>query len=175
MNRNNLVALLATILICTTYACNKDDDKQEDDPISAETKAKATALDEYLKTNALSLTKYYSDSAIDYIDTDQVVKAETDLWQYVSAWIKDDKYVFNSNGEVTIQQNAIKIPADTSVTLTRSYSVEPTKDGVVFNFVGHEYQPLQYKLINYSDTSLKLQATWNGKTVNSEYKTNPNP
>ena len=173
MNRNILFTLSVAILMCTVCSCNKDDNEAVD-PVSAENKAKAAALEEYLKVNAFSLTKYSSDSPIDYIDTDQVVKTETDLWQYVSSWIKDDKYIFN-NGEVTIEQNAIKIPGDSSATLKRSYSVEATKDGVIFNFVGHEYQPLKYNLINYSDTALILSAEWNGKTVKSEYRSNPNP
>jgi hypothetical protein len=74
---------------------------------------------------------------------------------------------------VTIDQNDIRFATDTSAILTRSYSAEADKDGVAFKFIGHEYQPLNYRLITFTDTNLVVSATWNGKKVISEYKTVP--
>jgi hypothetical protein len=165
--------VLVVILAASVFACKKDNKEPVPDNVSAENKAKAAELQAYLQVNKFSLKNYYSDSAIDYVDTDQVVKAETNLWQYVSHWIKDDKYTFNSGGEVTIEQHGNKIKTDSSSIITRTYSVEPDENGVAFNFVGHEYQPLQYRLVTLSDTLLKLNAEWNGKTVVSEYKIVP--
>jgi hypothetical protein len=152
------------------FACNKNEPV---DPISSEDKAKAAALEDFLKNEKLRLTKYYSETPIDYNDTDQVVMQETDLWKYVSNWLKDDTYSFDANGNVTIEQNANRIESDTNAVLTRHYAVEADVDGVGFDFIGHEYQDLPYRLISFSDTALIVSATWHGKKVISEYKTVP--
>jgi hypothetical protein len=81
------------------FACNKKDDPPVVvDPIDPADKAKATALTEFLQNDKLRLTKYYSETPIDYIDTDQVETLETELWQYVSLWLKDDAYSFDPSG-----------------------------------------------------------------------------
>jgi hypothetical protein len=155
-------------------SCSKDDDDNVVvDPISDEDKAKAAALTEFLKSDRLRLTKYYSETPIDYIDTDQVVKAETDLWDYVSNWLKDDTYIFDASGNITVEQNANRISTDTSAVLMRHYEVTADEQGVGFDFIGHEYQELPYRLISFSDTNLIVSATWNGKKVISEYNTVP--
>ena len=153
------------------FACNKK--SETPDPVSSEDKAKAAALAEFLKSDEFRLTKYYSDTPIDYIDTDQVVMAETDLWKYVSIWLKDDTYSFDGSGNVTVNQNVNRIDTDTAAVLTRSYSVQADAEGVGFKFIGHEYQALNYRLISFTDTNLVVSATWNGKKVISEYKTVP--
>jgi hypothetical protein len=164
MKRALGIILLSVIVI----ACSKDD-KNESDGIKPEDKERAAALSTRLQSGGFRLTKYYSESPIDYIDTDQVVKAETDLWQYVSSWLHDDAYVFGSDGTLTIQQNAIKIPSDPSPTITKQYAVEADREGVSFDFVGHEYQDLTYRLLSFNDSIVQVSATWNGKTVISEY------
>jgi hypothetical protein len=161
--------LLVIMLVVVVFSCKKN----ESDGIKPEDKEKAAALTTFLQSDQFRLKKYYSETPIDYIDTDQVVKAETDLWPYVSSWLHDDNYVFGSNGNVTIEQNAMKISTDASATLTRPYQVKADQTGVSFDFVGHEYQPLQYRLITFNDTMLKVSASWNGKTVISEYNTLP--
>ena len=163
------LVIAVAMLIC---ACNKKDDPVTD-PISSENKAKAAALTDFLKNDKLRLTKYYSDEFIDYIDTDQVVMQEKELWGYVSIWLKDDTYSFDASGNVTIEQNANRMETDTSAILMRNYSVAADVEGVGFKFIGHEYQALNYRLISFSDTSLLVSASWNGKKVISEYKTVP--
>ncbi|HUQ67846.1 MAG TPA: hypothetical protein VM101_16905 [Flavitalea sp.] len=163
-------ALLITVTLIV-FACNKKNDPV--DPISSADKAKAAALTEFLKNDKLKLTKYYSETPIDYIDTDQVVKQETELWQYVSNWLKDDTYTFDAEGNVNVQQNVNRIETDTAAILTRHYSVAADPNGVKFDFLGHEYQDLNYRLISFSDTNLVVSASWNGKKVISEYHTVP--
>jgi hypothetical protein len=153
-------------------ACSKNDEPV-DDPVSPENKAKAADLADFLKSDKLHLTRYYSETPIDYIDTDQVVMQETDLWKYVSNWLKDDHYSFDASGNVTVEQNEDRIESDTNAILTRHYAVEADADGVAFDFIGHEYQDLPYRLIAFSDTNLVVSASWNGKKVISEYKTVP--
>lgn len=169
-------AMFLLVCICISLSCNKDDNDPPpppDDGIKQEDKDRAASLQTYLQQNGFQLKRYYSEVPIDYIDTDQVVKEETDLWQYVSPWLKDDRYVFGSNGQVTVEQNAIRIASDSAATLSRTYSVAADKDGVAFNFIGHEYQPLNYRLESFSEDLLKVSATWNGKEVISEYEPSP--
>lgn len=163
---------LMIAVVIMIFACNKDSEPAED-PVSPEDKAKAAALTDFLKSDKFRLTKYYSDSPIDYIDTDQVVMQETDLWKYVSNWLKDDSYTFDASGNITIEQNANRIESDTNAILTRHYAVEADANGVAFDFIGHEYQDLAYRLITFTDTNLIVSASWNGKKVISEYKTVP--
>ena len=166
--------LLVIVAAFIVVSCSKkDDDKVVVDPIKAEDKAKAAALTEFLKNDRLRLTKYYSETPIDYIDTDQVVKAETDLWEYVSNWLKDDTYIFDASGNITVEQNVNRIDTDTSAILMRHYEVAADEQGVGFDFIGHEYQDLPYRLISFSDTNLVVSANWNGKKVISEYNTVP--
>jgi hypothetical protein len=170
---------LVTMLCCVFLACKKDSDDPAPNPppnnggngtdTLSENELQANALDSFLQVNSFQLTKYYSDSAIDYIDDDSVVMSETDLWAYVSTWLKDDTYTFSTDGNVTIQQNANKHPSDSSETLTRPYEVTADDDGVKISFLTNDYEPLDYRLESFSDTLLKVSAIWNGKHVKSEY------
>jgi hypothetical protein len=162
---------LLIIIAIVIFACNKK--SETPDPIKPEDKAKAAALTEFLKNEKFRLKKYYSETPIDYIDTDNVVKAETDLWPYVSEWLKDDAYDFNQNGEVLVEQNAVKIQTDNSPVLTKQYSVKADIQGVAFDFLGHEYQKLTYRLISFTDSNLVVSAQWNGKVVISDFSTLP--
>lgn len=168
--------LLVFVFLLSTLACDKDDDNNNnppDDGIKQEDKDKAAALQTFLQANGFQISKYYSETPIDYVDTDQVVKAETDLWQYVSPWLKDDRYTFGADGQVTIQQNTVTLPSDATPTLTRPYAVAADQNGVAFDFLTNEYQPLEYRLITFNDTLLKVNATWNGHTVVTEYVPSP--
>ncbi len=163
--------LLVAVIAVALFACKKN--SEAPDPIRSEDKAKAAALSEFLKSEEFRLTKYYSDVPIDYIDTDQVVMQETELWQYVSNWLKDDTYSFRDNGDVLINQEATRYDLDTAAVLTRHFSVTADTGGVGFKFLGHQYQDLDYRLISFSDTNLVVSAKWNGKKVISEYNTVP--
>ncbi len=170
---------LASALICVLMvACKKNSDPPPNNPGGGNdttentdpNELKAASLDSFLQVNTFQLTNYYSDSAIDYDETDTIVKSETELWAYVSPWLKDDTYTFGSDGKVTINQNDAKIPNDASPTLTRPYQVVADNDGVKITFLTNEYNPLDYRLIEFSDTALKVSAIWNGHKVNSDYK-----
>jgi len=164
MKYSFLIALAFIVI-----ACNKENNPALVDPIDPADKAKAAALSDFLENDKLRLTKYYSETPIDYIDTDQVETLETELWQYVSFWLKDDAYTFDISGNVTVEQNANRISADTTPVLARHYEVFADAEGVGFDFIGHEYQDLPYRLISFSDTNLVVSAQWNGKKVISEY------
>ena len=173
------VFLMLCVIGFLFMACSKDSDPAPNDPNDGgndttqntdPNELQAAALDSFLQSNSFQLTRYYSDSAIDYNENDSTVKAETDLWTYVSPWLKDDTYVFGTDGNVTINQNENKIASDTSATLTRPYTVVADDDGVKFTFLTNEYEALDYRLITLSDTLITVSAIWNGKTVKSDYR-----
>lgn len=166
-------SFLLVLAVVLFVSCIKHDDKPSDDGIKPEDKEKAAALQTFLQTNTFKLTRYYSDTPIDYIDTDQVVKEELDLWEYVSIWLKDDRYGFQTDNQVVIEQNAQKIENDASAVIRRKYVVTADQQGVQFKFVNFLYEPLNYRLISMNDSSFIVSATWSGKTVNSEYKRSP--
>lgn len=161
--------LAVIVLICIAFSCKKS----KSDGIDPADKEKAAQLRIFLESKSFQLKKYYSETPIDYVDTDQVVKAETDLWPYVSEWLHDDEYIFNTNGTVTIRQNAKKIDYSNSETITKNFSVEADQNGVGIDFIGHEYHYLAYRLLSFNDTVVKVSATWHGKEVISEYQLIP--
>lgn len=169
--------LMAWVICILIMACKKDSEPAPNNPGGNDTtqnpspnELQAAALDSFLKSNNFQLAAYYSDSAIDYDETDTVVKSETDLWSYVSPWVKDDVYTFGTDGQVTITQNDKKIASDSSATLTRPYTIIADDNGVKFTFLTNEYESLDYRLVEFSDTLLKVSAIWNGKAVKSDYR-----
>ena len=65
-------ALSVILLVFTVFSCKKDDS----DGIKPEDKEKAAALTTMLQSDSFRLKSYYSETPIDYIDTDQVEDVE---------------------------------------------------------------------------------------------------
>ena len=173
--------LVASVFCFLIMACKKDSDPAPNNPNnpnnptdSTDTtdpnELQAASLDSFLQSNSFQLARYYTDTAIDYNETDSVVKSETDLWAYVSPWLKDDTYMFGNDGNVTINQNANKIASDSSATLSRPYAIVADDEGVKVTFLTNEYTALDYRLVSMSDTTVTVSAVWNGHTVKSDYK-----
>jgi len=158
--------LLLIVLVLATLSCKKDNGG---DGIKEEDKAKAASFSALIQKHEYRLTKYYSDEFIDYDITDTEVKSEKELWPYVSEWLKDDAYAFMPNNDVKVTQNAVKIPTDNADVITKRWTVAADKDGVRFNFIGHEYQYLVYRLVSFDDTKLLVWAKWNDHKVYSEF------
>jgi hypothetical protein len=158
-------------VLMTFVACKKEKSApaEEADPIPEEIKAQAAEFTALIQKHEYHLTKYYSLEGIDYDTTDTEVKSETELWPYVSEWLPDDAYTFQSTGDVKVTQNAVKIPENNNSIVMARWSVAATKDGVRFNFVGHQYQYLVYRLVSFDDTKLLVWAKWNGHKVYSEF------
>ena len=125
-------------------------------------KARAVQFQSAIHGNNYKLTAFYSDKPIDYITFDAVVKAETDLWEYVKYYLKDDLNSFTGDASVLIQQNAVKIPGDDSPQLSRSYSTGFDKSFVYFNFIEEAYKPQQYKLSEFDGSKFVLYIDWPG-------------
>jgi len=157
------VALLATTLFS---ACKKEDEASPED------KQKAEDFKSYVVGKQFQLEQYTSDKPIDYIEDDTEVKAETDLWPYVSLWIKDDFNVFDpASGKVTITQNAHKIDGISDEVFTRDIAVGADKDGVYFNFLNYQYNPLKYRVVEFAADHFLVYVDWNaGAKVYSKFK-----
>lgn len=129
----------------------------------------AEELSRFLLDNQLQLSRYYSNEPIDYVDSDSVEKAETDLWPYVSEWLPDDLYVFETEGRLTVVQNQVKAPFNDSAMINRSYMISVNNEKILLKFVNHRYEELTYRVVSFGDKRLTLATTWNGNVVYSEY------
>ncbi|MEP7257084.1 MAG: hypothetical protein ABI687_01825 [Flavitalea sp.] len=153
--------LVAALFILSISACSK-----KDEGASPEDIAKANEFKAFIETKSFQISAndgYYSDKPIDYITDDAEVQSETDLWKYVSLWIKDDVNVFNfTTGQVSITQNAHQIEGNTNATIVKPFSVVADKTGVVFNFMNYQYNPLKYHLVEFTNSYFLVYADWTG-------------
>lgn len=160
------VALVASAVL---NSCSKKDDPPQVNP---EYTKKAEDFKVFVQAKNFRIKNYYSDKPIDYIEDDNQVKSETELWQYVSPWLKDDNNVFDpAAGTVTITQNAEKIPSDASATITKNIRIFADNTGPYFDFLSHEYQPLRYHLVDFADNYFIVYADWHsGEKVYTRFE-----
>lgn len=122
---------------------------------------KANEFKAFLVGKKFQVSEYYSDKPIDYIETDDTVKSETDLWPYVSRWIRDDYNTFDVNtGKVTIDQDSIFIDGNSNNPLVFDFSVGADKTGPYFNFLNYQYKPLRYHLVEFTSTYFLVYVDW---------------
>jgi hypothetical protein len=163
-----IVTYLAVALIATGVlsSCKKGEEASPED------KQKAEDFKSYIVAKQFTLVDYWSDKEIDYVEDDAEVKQETNLWPYVSIWIKDDANVFDvSTGKVTITQNANKYSGVTEDVFTRNFSIGADKDGPYFNFVNYQYNPLKYHLVDFNAEGFTVYVDWHsGAKVFSKFK-----
>ena len=76
-------------------------------------------------------------------------------------WIKDDWNVFDlTSNTVTVTQNAARIPSIPDETFTRSFSIGSDADGVYFDFLNYQYQPLRYRLVEFTGDHFTVYMNW---------------
>jgi hypothetical protein len=144
------------MLIVSLFSCKKETITPSDpNAATHEDSVRADKFSERIQMDAWKLVDYYSLSPIDYIDTNDVVEQETQLWKYTSGWLKDDRYQF-LNDVVYITQNDIKIETTDSATLERKYKIGADKNGVYFEYLTFQYEPLKYKLLELTDKSFTI-------------------
>ena len=145
--------------------------KTVNDKASPEDIARANEFKNTISEKRFQLREYYSDVPIDYIDSDNVVKAETQLWKYVSPWLKDDSNLFVNNAIVRVEQGSIKMPGLDSAVILRSCIIGADLQGPYMDFLSHEYHPLKYRLKDFTDSSFTIYAVWHNKsTVYSKFE-----
>jgi hypothetical protein len=118
------------------------------------------------------LRAFYSDIPIDFVENDDVVKGETDLWGYVNDYIKDDiDELDEESGQVIIYQNDIKIPGSDEAILYRPYKVGTDSEGRYMKFLGPEYEVLHYRLLEITDDYFIIYLKWkHGSTIYSRFE-----
>lgn len=118
------------------------------------------------------LRAFYSDIPIDFIESDDTVKSETDLWSYVNEYIKDDIDELNEDsGRVTVYQNEMKIPGNDDEVISRSYRIGVDIDGQYMQFLGPEYELLHYRLQEFTEDYFIIYLKWkHGSTIYSRFE-----
>lgn len=152
-----IVTYLAVALISTGVlsSCKKGDEASPED------KKKAEEFKSFIVSKKFQIETYYSDKPIDYDEDDTETKAETDLWPYVSLWIKDDFNVFDvSGGKVNITQNIHKIAGNDADVFTKDFSIGADKNGPYFNFLNYQYNPLKYHLVEFTGDHFLVYVDW---------------
>lgn len=162
---------LAVGLLCLAIlsSCKKEDGASPEDI------AKANQFKSFVVSKQFQISEYYSNIPIDYEEDDEEVKSETDLWPYVSLWIKDDLNVFDvSTGKVTVTQGEDKIAGNDAETIVKDFSIGADKDGVYFNFLSHEYNPLKYRLVEFTSEYFIIYLDWHsGSKVHTKFAVIP--
>jgi hypothetical protein len=162
--------LLVTVIIAGGLAsCKKESGA------SAEDIAKANEFKAYIVNKQFQVREYYSDKPIDYVETDTVVKSETNLWPYVSSWIKDDLNTFDvTSGKVTIVQGPDKIQGNSAATIVLDFSIGADKTGPYFNFLNYLYNPLKYHLVEFTNSYFLVYVDWHsGAKVYTKFSVIP--
>jgi len=118
------------------------------------------------------LKAFYSDIPLDFIETDDVIKSETDLWSYVKEYIKDDiNELFNDSTLLLVYQNEIKIPGNDAPVLEKYYDIGTDGDGKFINYIGPEYELLHYRLQEFNDDYFIIYIKWkHGSTLYSRFE-----
>jgi hypothetical protein len=132
---------------------------------------KAEEFQKIVSDKKFQIKAYYSDIPVDYIETDDVVLQETELWGYVSEYLKDDINTFVSNNtDVTIEQNDVKMPGLDDAVLNRKYFIGVDEKGVYMKFLDYQYNPLTYRVYEMTDTYFILAIKWKqGATLYSRF------
>lgn len=148
--------LSALFMVSLLSSCKKDE-------TSAEDIAKANEFKASLLGKRYQVKEYYSDKPIDYITDDEEVKQETNLWEYVSLWIRDDYNMFDfTTNQVTVSQNEIKIDGNTNAEILKPVAIGADKDGVYFDFLNYQYNPLRYRLVEFTSQYFVVYTGWTG-------------
>lgn len=137
--------------------------------------SKAKLFQDFIVTNKFQLKAFYSDIPIDYITTDDTIKQETNLWSYVSNYLKDDYNIFMPGStDITIDQNAIKMPGLEDSVLHKKYQITYDDNGVHLLFLDYQYNPLTYNLNKIGPDYFILSVKWNhGATLFSRFERIP--
>jgi len=148
---------MMAIMLCLLASCSKELSLELGDVDAAKTKA----FHDLVATKKFQLKGFYSDVLVDYIENDDTVKQETNLWPYVSNYLKDDYNIFLPNGtDVTVMQNQIKMPGINEEVLHKKYHVSKDKYGVHIDFLDYKYSQLKYDLYKTGTGYFILSIKW---------------
>ncbi len=154
--KESLLFVLMALSFSALNSCSKNGDNK------ALNEKKATEFKTILDLKHFRLVDFYSDKPIDYIQTDVEVKSETDLKAYIKPYLLDDDNYFDDESGVVITQNTQKKPGLTAPVLNRNYSVSADENSAYLDFLDYDYNPVKYKLGEYSTTWFTIYLDWPG-------------
>lgn len=152
----SLLFVLMALSFSALNSCSKNGDTK------ALNEKKASEFKTILDLKHFRLVDFYSDKPIDYVTTDTEVKSETDLRLYIKPYLLDDDNYFSNEGGVVITQNQQKKPGLTDPVLNRNYNVTADENSAYLDFLNYDYDPLKYKLGEYSAGSFTIYLDWPG-------------
>jgi len=154
--KQSLQLVLIALSFSAMYSCTKNGDTK------ALNETKAKEFKAILDLKHFRLVDFYSDKPIDYVTTDTEVKSETDLKIYIKPYLLDDDNYFDNEGGVVITQNTQKKPGLTDPLLNRNYSVSSDENGVYLDFLDYDYNPIKYKLGEFTTAGFTIYLDWPG-------------
>lgn len=154
--KQSLLFVLFALFFSAMVSCTKNGDTKELN------EKKATEFKTILDLKHFRLVDFYSDKPIDYVTTDTEVKSETDLKIYIKPYLLDDDNYFDTEGGVVITQNQQKKPGLSAPVLNRNYSVSADEHSTYFDFLDYDYNPIKYKLGEYSTVGFTIYLDWPG-------------
>jgi hypothetical protein len=117
------------------------------------------------------LTAFYSDIPIDFDESDDQIKLETDLWHYVLDYIKDDHYVLRNDSTVEVIQNQIKKPGLAEPVLIRTYERGQDNLGNYIMYLTSSYNQSKYRLYEWDRHHFVIGLKWkDGARVYSRFE-----
>lgn len=133
------------------------------------------AIENFVTAKKFQLRRFYSDIAIDYIETDSQVKQETNLWGYVSEHLKDDVNIFlSTKGNVDVVQNAVKLTGVEDPILHRTYQIGSDSEGIFMMFLDANYNSFKYRFHETGEDYFILALKWSqGATLFSKFEMVP--
>ncbi len=154
MKFTNLV-FASLIFVAAFSSCKKDSDTTPPgEQIDPAITARAEEMKAFIVDKKFQIRDFYSDKPIDYNEEDADTAKKTQLFEYTSPWIKDDKNTFDpATSKVTIEQGANKIAGNSDELIVKDYSIVAEKDDVYFNFLDDDYLPLKYHLVSFTDST----------------------
>ncbi|HTE33530.1 MAG TPA: hypothetical protein VK666_24280 [Chryseolinea sp.] len=145
------------IFVAALPSCKKDSDTPPAEQIDPAITARAEEMKAFIIDKKFQIRDFYSDKPIDYNEEDADTAKKTQLFEFTSPWIKDDKNTFDpTNGKVNIEQGPNKIAGNSDDVIVKDYSIVAEKDDVYFNFLDDDYLPLKYHLVSFTDSTFLI-------------------
>ncbi len=155
---------MSSLALLSLLSCTKSSDNEALNKKAAEEFAAEVKLSRY------RLVDFYSDLPIDYNESDNIVKSETDLRAYIKPYLLDDINEFDESGHLSITQGTVKFPGNDSAVLHRQFGVNWDKNFTFINFVDYYYDPRQFKLEEFNNSGFIVYLNWHtGAKIYSKF------
>lgn len=169
MKRTLHIFALAAFTLIGMTSCMKDGEitiLRPKTPASA-LELRADSLKNSLIGNHYLPVLFWSDTPIDYIETNNTITLETDLTKYIMPYIKDDVIPFNADKTLPAMQNMLKMPGADSAVLNRHWdvSISKEKNELYLTYLDYYYAPLTYTVTDFDKNHWVGYVKWTSLNV----------